>query len=143
MPPVPIKQILFQGFENTRGIWEIAEFQIFGVGFAPFAHYVSNVIDLGEPASLGQLTWLGEKGEQDRIDLSMRSGDDNDPNSTPLNIDFDCDGIINIEDCDLIIGNDDDCDGDRDGNGDGDGDSDGKIDECIKHPHTPESVTPK
>ena len=81
MPPVPIKQILFQGFENTRGIWEIAEFQIFGVGFAPFAHYVSNVIDLGEPASLGQLTWLGEKGEQDRIDLSMRSGDDNDPNN--------------------------------------------------------------
>ncbi|MBT4981157.1 MAG: hypothetical protein HOL51_18450 [Gemmatimonadetes bacterium] len=81
MPPVPIKQILFQGFENTRGIWEIAEFQIFGVGFAPFAHYVSNVIDLGEPASLGQLTWLGQKGEDAHIDLSMRSGDDDDPNN--------------------------------------------------------------
>ena len=81
MPPVPIKQILFQGFENTRGIWELAEFQIFGFGFAPFAHYVSNVIDLGEPASLGQLTWSGRQDEDARIDIAMRSGDDDDPNN--------------------------------------------------------------
>jgi len=81
MPPVPIKQILFQGFENTRGIWEVAEFQIFGVGFAPFAHYVSNVIDLGEAASLGQLNWTGRKDVGAQIDISMRSGDDDDPNN--------------------------------------------------------------
>ena len=81
MPPVPIKQILFQGFENTRGIWELAEFQIFGFGFAPFAHYVSNVIDLGEPASLGNLHWSGRLDEDARIDIAMRAGDDDDPNN--------------------------------------------------------------
>ncbi len=81
MPPVPIKQILFQGFENTRGIWEVAEFQIFGIGYAPFAYYVSNVIDLGEPASLGQLNWLGHQDQEAKIDISMRAGGDDDPNN--------------------------------------------------------------
>ena len=40
--------------------------QIFGIGYAPFAHYVSNVIDLSEPASLGQLTWVGIRTKTQR-----------------------------------------------------------------------------
>ena len=79
--PSPIRRLLFQAQENTRGIWEIAEIEIYGRGFAPFASYVTNLIDLGSPASLGQLQWSGYQDKGGRIDLSMRSGLDDDPNT--------------------------------------------------------------
>ena len=53
LPNVPIRRLLFSAPENTRGIWEIAEMEIYGNGFAPFAYYVSNVIDLGAPVAWG------------------------------------------------------------------------------------------
>ncbi len=80
LPSVPIRRLLFTAPENTRGIWEIAEMEIYGTGFAPFANYVSNVIDLGAPASLGELTWGGRLDEGADVELSMRSGLDEDPN---------------------------------------------------------------
>ena len=81
LPAMPIRRLLFQAQENTRGIWEIAEIEIYGRGFAPFASYVTNLIDLGSPASLGQLQWSGYQDKGGRIDLSMRSGLDDDPNT--------------------------------------------------------------
>ncbi len=81
LPAVPVRRLLFQADENTRGIWEVAEFEIYGRGFAPFAGYVSNVIDLGAPASLGPLTWVGGQDEGAQVNLSMRSGLDDDPNT--------------------------------------------------------------
>ena len=47
LPKTPIEKLLFSAKENTRGIWELAEMEIYGNGFAPFSHYISNVIDLG------------------------------------------------------------------------------------------------
>ena len=47
LPSVPVRQLFFEAPENTQGIWEIAEFEIYGNGYAPFSNYVSNVIDLG------------------------------------------------------------------------------------------------
>ena len=35
LPPVPIRRMLFEAPENTQGIWEIAEFEIYGKGFTP------------------------------------------------------------------------------------------------------------
>jgi hypothetical protein len=81
LPPVPVRQLLFEAPENTQGIWEVAELEIYGNGFAPFAGYVSNVIDLGAAASLGQLSWSGEQDEGAQVALSMRSGTDDDPNT--------------------------------------------------------------
>ena len=81
LPAEPISQLLFQGFQNTRGIWELAELQIFGSGYVPFSSYVSNVIDLQAPASLGDLTWSGREDDGARIDLSARFGVDDDPNT--------------------------------------------------------------
>ena len=81
LPAVPVQQLLFEAPENTRGIWEIAELEIYGRGFAPFASYVSNVIDLGAPASLGRLTWAGQQDEGATLALSTRSGHDADPNT--------------------------------------------------------------
>ena len=81
LPPVPIRRLLFEADENTRGIWEVAEIEIYGSGFVPFAGYVSNVIDLGAAASLGQLSWSGQQDEGAQVALSMRSGTDDDPNT--------------------------------------------------------------
>ncbi|MDE0963425.1 MAG: hypothetical protein OSB73_09870 [Candidatus Latescibacteria bacterium] len=81
IPPVPVRFLLFEGPENSRGIWEIAEFEIYGAGPAPFAGYVSNVIDLGAPASIGEFTWGGSKDPEANIDFRMRAGDDDDPNN--------------------------------------------------------------
>lgn len=80
LPAEPVRRLLFSAAENTRGIWEIAELEIYGNGFAPFAGYVSNVIDLGALASLGALTWAGREAEEADVALSMRSGLDADPN---------------------------------------------------------------
>ena len=81
LPTVPVRRLLFEAPENTRGIWEIAELEIYGNGFAPFASYVSNVIDLGAPASLGSLRWAGQQDAGATLALSTRSGLDDDPNT--------------------------------------------------------------
>ena len=81
LPPVPIRRMLFEAPENTQGIWEIAEFEIYGKGFTPTANYVSNVIDLGGSAALGDLIWDVDVDAGARIDISMRAGADEDPNT--------------------------------------------------------------
>ena len=35
LPPEPIRRLFFEAPENTQGIWEIAEFEIYGKGFTP------------------------------------------------------------------------------------------------------------
>ncbi|MEE2659681.1 MAG: gliding motility-associated C-terminal domain-containing protein [Candidatus Latescibacterota bacterium] len=81
MPRTPIETILFKGFENTRGIWEIAEFEIYAVGFAPEAEYRTNVIDLGSPVNIGRVEWSGRVDHSAGVALSMHAGDDVDPNN--------------------------------------------------------------
>lgn len=81
LPQEPVQQLLFEAPENARGIWEIAEFEIYGTGSASQASYISNIIDLGAPAALGNLSWQGQKDAEARIDLSVRTGDDDDPNT--------------------------------------------------------------
>ena len=60
--------------------WEIAEVELFGNGYAPEASYRSNVIDLGGPASLGDLTWSARMDPGARLEMRARGGDDVDPN---------------------------------------------------------------
>lgn len=81
LPSQPIRRLLFEAPENVRGIWEIAEFEIFGNGFAPRATYTSNIIDLGQPAGLGDLSWAGQQPPGTSVALSMRSGNDADPDN--------------------------------------------------------------
>ncbi len=80
-PEEPIKQLFVEFPENTRGIWEIAEFEIYGKGAVAQATYTSNIIDLGGPAVLGPIRWGGETPGGSKIDLSIRTGDDDDPNT--------------------------------------------------------------
>ena len=80
MPDEPIRKLLFRAPENTRGIWELAELELYGSGFAPFSNYTSSIIDLGKPVALGDLSWSGEIDTGAQINLVMRSGDVPDPN---------------------------------------------------------------
>ena len=79
MPDEPIRKLLFRAPENTRGIWELAELELYGSGFAPFSNYTSSIIDLGKAVALGDLSWSGEVDAGAQIDLVMRSGDVPDP----------------------------------------------------------------
>jgi hypothetical protein len=81
LPPRPIQRLLFEAPENVRGIWEIAEFEIYGGGYVPQASYISDIIDLGGEASLGEISWKGSQGPGAKIELSTRSGLDDDPNT--------------------------------------------------------------
>ncbi len=80
-PSIPTRRLLFQVFGFGDLWWEVAEFEIYASGFVPFARYTSNVIDLGEALSLGELSWAGQEGEdpEARVDITMRSGDDDQP----------------------------------------------------------------
>ena len=77
MGDVPARHILF---ETIVGKWEVAEFEIYASGFAPEATYTSNILDLGEPGSLGTLTWSGSRDEGAAVELTVRNGSDTDPN---------------------------------------------------------------
>ena len=81
-PPVPTQRLLFRIFAQKGVDWEIAEFEIYGNGFVPFSRYTTNVIDLGEELNIGDLIWSGRQGEElgTRVDITMRSGDDDQPN---------------------------------------------------------------
>ncbi len=79
LPDDPVQKVLFRAPENTRGIWELAELELYGAGFAPFAGYQSNVIDLGQTVSLGNLSWSGAIDPGADVDLTMRSGDSLNP----------------------------------------------------------------
>ena len=90
LPDEPVAGIVFQAVNDLP--WEIAEIEIYGDGFASRANYTTQLIPLGcdgadllgctpdHLSSLGELTWGGEIPEGARLDLTMRSGDDDDPN---------------------------------------------------------------
>ena len=71
--------------------FEIAEFQLFGTGFAPQASYTSKIIDLGEAANFSRLEWTVEGLRQEgtnqvvvedsdtEIAIRMRTGTDDNP----------------------------------------------------------------
>ena len=66
---------------TTVGTWEIAELEIYGDGYVPQASYRSNILDLGQPSTLGELVWRGERDVDATVDLLTRSGDTPDPNT--------------------------------------------------------------
>ena len=76
---------------NSPNPFEIAEFQLFGTGFAPQASYTSKIIDLGEAANFSRLEWTVEGLRQEGTDqvvvedsdteiaIRMRTGTDDNP----------------------------------------------------------------
>ena len=78
LPDKPISELMFAAEALIN--WEISEFEIYGEGYASQASYSTNIIDLGRSASLGDLTWAGNVDEGAHVNLTMRTGDDEDPN---------------------------------------------------------------
>ena len=92
--------VLYEDFENTKPSfdlevgqavqsivfaapidrWEIAEFEIYGGGYVPNSGYISDTIDLGGPAIVEEISWVGELAPGARVAISARSGADEDPN---------------------------------------------------------------
>lgn len=62
----------------TPNPFEIAEFQVYGAGFAPRGEYLSKVIDLGELANYGRLEWtlvkLRHEGDSLAVAPSAEAG---------------------------------------------------------------------
>lgn len=71
--------VLFVPSQLTRD-WEIAEFEIFAPGYVPNASYLSNILDLGQEVSLGELRWSGRKDAAAAVHIRSQSGSDVDPN---------------------------------------------------------------
>ena len=80
LPRQVSQQILFQAQPNTRGQWEIAEFEIYADGYAKRCQYTTNVIDLQAPAILGNIFWSGDQPPNTRIEMRGHAGDQPDPN---------------------------------------------------------------
>ena len=91
MPDEAISEIVITGPSLTN--WEIAELEIFGNGAAAVANFQTQPIPIGcgeadrldcvpeFPSALGELSWAGEVPADATLDLTVRAGDDDDPNS--------------------------------------------------------------
>ena len=71
--------VLFVPSQPTRD-WEIAEFEIFAPGYVPNASYRSNILDLGQEVTLGELRWSGREDAEATVNVRSQSGSDADPN---------------------------------------------------------------
>ena len=79
-PPRFVRHIRFKSLSDVD--FEIAEFQVFSLGFVPQATYVSNVFDFSEPALLGNLRWVEHQigdPRRSRVRLRTRTGLDRQP----------------------------------------------------------------
>lgn len=69
-----VRDVRIQAVTNLQ--WEIAEWEVYGQGFAPSATYTSHAIDLGGPANFGILTWATERDPAASMTIVTRSGKD-------------------------------------------------------------------
>ena len=75
----PLQFVRYIELEVTSASpFELAEFQLFGAGFAPAGSYRSQVIDLGEPANFSRVEWTLEKLRQSGDELVVEPAADAD-----------------------------------------------------------------
>ena len=78
-PPVVTRLIQLQVPRVTPKELGIAEFEVFGGGFSNHAAYESDVIEMDDLASLGEITWSGRQDPLAQVDIQTRSGSDPQP----------------------------------------------------------------
>ena len=75
----PLQFVRYIELEVTSASpFELAEFQLFGTGFAPAGSYRSEIIDLGEPANFSRVEWTLEKLRQSGDELVVEPAADAD-----------------------------------------------------------------
>ncbi|MFA6110780.1 MAG: gliding motility-associated C-terminal domain-containing protein [Candidatus Latescibacterota bacterium] len=77
IPNQYVRDVRIQAVTNLQ--WEVAEWEVYGQGFAPVATYTTEPIDLGGPANFGALTWAAEHDPAGTVTLATRTGTDSSP----------------------------------------------------------------
>ncbi|MCY3788945.1 MAG: gliding motility-associated C-terminal domain-containing protein, partial [Gemmatimonadetes bacterium] len=81
---LPLQVVRYVAISDTISLpdptlWEIDELEVWGNGYALVGHYESDVIDLGDRASLGNLTWSALSDSGSALLIRTRTGQTEDP----------------------------------------------------------------
>ena len=60
--------------------WEVAEFEVYGEGFAVYTVFLTQILDFDQPVNWGKIRWSGEVPEGTRVEIRTRTGETPDPN---------------------------------------------------------------
>ena len=77
-PTQLVQHVQLRPYQNKE--WEVAELEIYGGGFVKHASYTSDILDLGELASWGEIRWSGERASNANVQIRTRTGANEDPN---------------------------------------------------------------
>ena len=78
-PPVTTEAIQLRITRDTPKEIGLADFEVYGGGFVGQAAYESDVIELDEIASWGEIRWSGRRDSLARVDIRTRIGSDPQP----------------------------------------------------------------
>ena len=78
-PPVTTEAVQLRIYRTTNKEIGVADFELYGGGFVSKASYESDVIELDDIASLGEISWSGRQDPHARIDIRTRAGADPQP----------------------------------------------------------------
>ena len=78
-PPITTRVVQLQILRESPKELELTELEIFGTGFVASSSYVSDVIELDDRASWGEIRWSGRRDPQARIEINTRTGSDPQP----------------------------------------------------------------
>ena len=78
-PPVATEAVQIEIIRDTPKEIGLADFEVYGGGFVDRAVYESDVIELEEVASWGEIRWSGRRDSLARVDIRTRLGRDPQP----------------------------------------------------------------
>ena len=77
----PVRYVILKPVSPEYGShWEVAEMEVYGEGYVPQSSYLSDLIDVGNLASWGEIRWTGRRDEDAKVLVHTRTGTDDDPN---------------------------------------------------------------
>ena len=79
----PMKYVRHVGvspyYPEILSIYEMQELEVYGEGYVPQAWYTSELIDIGDLASWGEIRWSGGRDPNAKVLVHTRTGMDDDP----------------------------------------------------------------
>ena len=78
-PPIATSAVQLQIFRQTPKEIGLADFEVYGGGFVDRAAYHSDVIELDDNASWGEISWAGRRDPGARVEIRTRTGTDPQP----------------------------------------------------------------
>ena len=79
-PLQPVRYVILNPVSPEPGTyWEVAEIEVYGGGYVPYASYLSDFVDMGDLTSWGEIRWTGRRDEDAKVLIHTRTGIDDDP----------------------------------------------------------------